>query len=77
MKHADEWKEQVTSLFAGKREVKTTVIDVNGKAVFVTRYFKALKPPEELTNKGLPAEATAVSLYGNRFFLLHKPYLIK
>ena len=60
MKHADEWKENVTSRFTEKREVKTTVIDVNGKAVFATRYFKALKPPDDLTNKGLTAEATAV-----------------
>ena len=63
MKHADQWQETVLARFENKREVKTTVIDFNGKAVFVTRYFKKLKPPEELTSKGLSPEATAVSQY--------------
>ncbi|XP_070555815.1 coiled-coil and C2 domain-containing protein 2A-like isoform X3 [Ptychodera flava] len=31
-----------------KRDILTTVMDINGKSVFVTRYFKALKPPAEL-----------------------------
>ena len=33
------------------RDFKTTVIDVNGKTVFVTRYFKALEPPQEIFEK--------------------------
>ena len=31
-----------------KREYRTLVVDINGKSVFMTRFFKALRPPEEL-----------------------------
>lgn len=30
------------------RQCLTTVTDINGTTVFVTRYIKALKPPQEL-----------------------------
>ncbi|XP_002731758.1 coiled-coil and C2 domain-containing protein 2A-like, partial [Saccoglossus kowalevskii] len=33
-----------------KREIITTVMDINAKSVFVTRYFKPLKPPDEVLN---------------------------
>ncbi len=46
---AEAWQKDVSSKFP-KREYKTTVVDINGKSVFITRYFKPLKPPEELIN---------------------------
>ena len=59
MVYADEWQERISNLFTPKREVKTFVTDTNFKSVFITRYFKAIKPPDELTNKGLSSEATS------------------
>lgn len=45
------------------RQCLTTVTDMNGKAVFITRYLKPLNPPQELLNvyPNNP-QATAVSL---------------
>jgi len=60
MVFADEWAERMSSTFVPKRDIKTFVTDVNFKSVFITRYFRAIKPPEELTNKGLSPENTAV-----------------
>ena len=45
-----------------KREYKVTVVDINGKSVFITRYFKALKPPQELLDQHTDAIATSVSM---------------
>jgi hypothetical protein len=36
-------------------------MDINGKSVFVTRYFRAIKPPEELIENGDSSFITAVS----------------
>lgn len=60
MVFADQWAEKISSNFIPKRDIKTFVTDVNFKSVFITRYFRQIKPPEELTNKGLSPEATAV-----------------
>ena len=42
---AGKYMEQVEKSFPN-RTFTTAVIDVNGKHVFVTKYFKALAPPE-------------------------------
>ncbi|XP_071964631.1 coiled-coil and C2 domain-containing protein 2A-like isoform X2 [Antedon mediterranea] len=45
-----------------KREVITTVMDINGKSVFVTRYFRPLAPPTKVLegdNKFTPMERVA------------------
>ena len=57
--HAENWQQNFETKFP-QREILTTVIDVNGKSVFVTRYFKPLKPPDEFVDKG---EQSAVSRY--------------
>uniref|UniRef100_X1Z7B6 C2 domain-containing protein n=1 Tax=Capitella teleta TaxID=283909 RepID=X1Z7B6_CAPTE len=44
---SEKWQSEIASRFP-TRECKTTVVDINGKSVFITRYFKSLKPPEEL-----------------------------
>ncbi|KAL3869795.1 hypothetical protein ACJMK2_042432 [Sinanodonta woodiana] len=49
--HAENWQQNFETKFP-QREILTTVIDVNGKSVFVTRYFKPLKPPDEFIDKG-------------------------
>lgn len=45
------------------RQCLTTVIDISGKTVFITRYLKPLNPPQELLN-AYPnnPQATAVSI---------------
>lgn len=45
------------------RQCLTTVIDISGKTVFVTRYLKPLNPPQELLD-AYPnnPQATAVSM---------------
>ncbi|XP_013408980.1 coiled-coil and C2 domain-containing protein 2A-like isoform X3 [Lingula anatina] len=55
---ADAWIEALQKKFP-KREYKTTVIDVNGKSVFITRYFKSLKPPDEILNQNTAPQAQA------------------
>ena len=57
---AEKWQIELENKFP-KREFKTTVVDINGKSVFLTRYFKALKPPEELVNDQESPQAAAVS----------------
>lgn len=47
LQYADNWEKTLNAKFSD-REYKTTVIDVNGKTVFVTRYFKALEPPPDI-----------------------------
>ncbi|XP_048762965.2 coiled-coil and C2 domain-containing protein 2A-like isoform X2 [Ostrea edulis] len=50
LQYAENWEKTLNAKFKD-REYKTTVIDVNGKTVFVTRYFKALEPPQEIFEK--------------------------
>ena len=50
MQYAERWQEELQKGHP-KRHYKTSVIDVNGKNVFLTRYFKALKPPPEVAEK--------------------------
>lgn len=61
MVYADKWAEDLANTFVPKRDIKTFVTDVNFKSVFITRYFRPIKPPEELTSKGLSSEALSVS----------------
>lgn len=45
------------------RQCLTTVIDISGKTVFVTRYLKPLNPPQELLDAHPNSpQATAVSM---------------
>lgn len=55
---ADKWQLEVEKKFP-KREYKTTVVDINGKSVFLSRYFKPLKPPDVLINGQESPESTA------------------
>ena len=50
MQYAERWQAELQAKHP-KRHYKTSVIDVNGKNVFLTRYFKALKPPPEINEK--------------------------
>jgi len=47
LQYAEGWQTELSGKFP-KREYKTTVIDMNGKSVFITRYFRSLKPPDEM-----------------------------
>ncbi|XP_046545533.1 LOW QUALITY PROTEIN: coiled-coil and C2 domain-containing protein 2A-like [Haliotis rubra] len=58
MQHAETWQEELNKKYP-RRQYKTTVVDVNGKSVFITRYFKSLKPPDDITGKDLGPEKTA------------------
>ncbi|XP_052775366.1 coiled-coil and C2 domain-containing protein 2A-like isoform X2 [Mya arenaria] len=59
---ADQWQEAVSSRFTPKRELKTFVTDINFKSVFITRYFRPIKPPDEFTGKSSDLVARYVSL---------------
>lgn len=50
MQYAERWQAELQAA-RPNRHYKTSVIDVNGKNVFLTRYFKALKPPPEINEK--------------------------
>ena len=45
--HAEAWQQNIEAKFP-ERSFKTTVMDTSGKNVFVTRYFKSIKPPPEV-----------------------------
>lgn len=47
MTRCDRWQLWLNGRFP-KREYKTSVVDINGKLVFLTCYFKKLMPPQEL-----------------------------
>ena len=66
MVFADEWMNQMRSRFTPKREVKTYVTDVNFKSVFITRYFRPIKPPDELLGKS-NLQASSVCLLSKSF----------
>ncbi|XP_078612714.1 coiled-coil and C2 domain-containing protein 2A-like isoform X1 [Branchiostoma floridae x Branchiostoma japonicum] len=44
---AEKWQGEVEKRFP-KRNISTTVTDINGKSVFVTRFIQPLRPPDEL-----------------------------
>lgn len=47
IERADAWQAELERQFP-KRTYKTTVMDTMGKNVFVTRYFRSIKPPPEV-----------------------------
>lgn len=53
------------------RPCLTTVVDMNGKTVFVTRFVRALRPPQELLDAfpNNPQEATVSSANTNNILL--------
>ncbi len=51
-----------------KREFRPIVMNTEGKSVLVTRYFRPIKPPEELIEKDATSFETAVCL-NNSIFL--------
>jgi len=59
---AEKYEAECTSKFPS-RQCLTTVIDLSGKTVFITRYIKPLNPPQELLD-ALPnsSQTTAVSV---------------
>lgn len=53
------------------RQCLTTVTDISGKTVFVTRYLKPLSPPQELLDaRPNDPQATAVSVHSRSGLLL-------
>ena len=60
LQYADIWQDQLF-LMHPKRVYKTTVVDINAKCVFVTRYLKPLKPPAELLEGAASEQEQAVS----------------
>jgi len=56
MQEADRWLAEVEKKFP-KRNFMATVVNLEGVSIFVTRYVKELKPPEEISAGG------AVSIY--------------
>lgn len=75
MQYAERWQKDLEVKFP-KRHYKTSVIDVNGKNVFLTRFFKALQPPPEVIEK-TTSELQAVSdSIDKKIFLYIFPYNI-
>ena len=52
-----------------RREYKTTVVDVNGKTVFVTRYLKKLEPPPLVLEMADKEEKKTVSVTLLKIFI--------
>jgi len=51
LQEADRWLAEVEKKFP-KRKFAATVVSLEGVSIFVTRYIKALKPPEEVLAGG-------------------------
>ena len=51
LERSDVWQGELEAKFP-KRQYITTVVDMNCKTVFVTRYLKSLKPPDEIAAGG-------------------------
>jgi hypothetical protein len=45
------------------REFKPIVMNTEGKSVLITRYFRAIKPPDDLIENGDGSFETAVILF--------------
>lgn len=58
---ADQFKRWFTNSFP-RRQLKTTVVYVNGKSVFVTRFVRELAPPLELIESAAASSESATEL---------------
>lgn len=59
--YAKNWQSQLESKWPS-RSYKTTVIDITGKSVFITRFFKPLAAPAEFTEGKTTSAATEMIL---------------
>ncbi|XP_075355894.1 coiled-coil and C2 domain-containing protein 2A isoform X4 [Mycteria americana] len=69
---AEKYEADCTSKFPS-RQCLTTVIDLNGKTVFITRYIKPLNPPQELLDAIPNSSQTAAELVARYVALI--PFL--
>ncbi|KFV04520.1 Coiled-coil and C2 domain-containing protein 2A, partial [Pterocles gutturalis] len=69
---AEKYEAECTSKFPS-RQCLTTVIDLNGKTVFITRYIKPLNPPQELLDAIPNSSQTAAELVARYVALI--PFL--
>ncbi|XP_030305558.1 coiled-coil and C2 domain-containing protein 2A [Calypte anna] len=69
---AAKYEAECTSKFPS-RQCLTTVIDLNGKTVFITRYIKPLNPPQELLDATSNSSQTAAELVARYVALI--PFL--
>ncbi|XP_064916643.1 coiled-coil and C2 domain-containing protein 2A isoform X4 [Columba livia] len=68
----EKYEAECTSKFPS-RQCLTTVIDLNGKTVFITRYIKPLNPPQELLDAVPSSSQTAAELVARYVALI--PFL--
>lgn len=71
IRHCEDWERQLLAKHA-MRKMSPLVADTNGHSVLVTRYFKPLKPPHELSVEGSSLESQAEKL---AWFVANIPYL--
>ncbi|XP_064305230.1 coiled-coil and C2 domain-containing protein 2A isoform X3 [Phalacrocorax carbo] len=69
---AEKYEAECMSKFPS-RQCLTTVIDLNGKTVFITRYIKPLNPPQELLDAVPNSSQTAAELVARYVALI--PFL--
>ncbi|XP_039554658.1 coiled-coil and C2 domain-containing protein 2A isoform X2 [Passer montanus] len=69
---AEKYEAECTSKFPS-RQCLTTVIDLDGKTVFITRYIKPLNPPQELLDAVTDRSQTAAELVARYVALI--PFL--
>uniref|UniRef100_A0A8C3QVI6 Coiled-coil and C2 domain containing 2A n=1 Tax=Cyanoderma ruficeps TaxID=181631 RepID=A0A8C3QVI6_9PASS len=69
---AEKYEAECTSKFPS-RQCLTTVIDLDGKTVFITRYIKPLNPPQELLDAVPDRSQTAAELVARYVALI--PFL--
>ncbi|XP_008942583.1 PREDICTED: coiled-coil and C2 domain-containing protein 2A [Merops nubicus] len=69
---AEKYEADCTSEFPS-RQCLTTVIDLSGKTVFITRYIKPLNPPQELLDAVSDSSQTAAELVARYVALI--PFL--
>ena len=58
VQHCMDWSESLAQKFP-QRKVNPMVADVTGKSVLLTRYFRSMKPPQELLNSESKSQVIA------------------
>ena len=61
LEKAQKWTEKYVKKFKD-REVKPTAMDTEGRTVFVTRFLRPIRPPDELIENGETSLETTVNV---------------
>ena len=73
VQHGESWMKDISSSTFSHRRINPMVVDVTGKSLLMTRYFKSLKPPDPLVTDNI--ESSLVSAEKVAWFVSLIPYI--